>query len=321
MDGTAELGLALGDQQARLTLSATLAAGASETHLRARLSPVTPSVIARAAPSLAAAGGAGRAGRRRGRRSTSMPTWRCATARLSLHAGAGQVRIGGSNVPFLERRAGGVGHAGAVARADAAGESAAAMPMRPADACRGARHDAAPRRPGQRRMSRRPRPGRLRRPGAALAGGHRRRRAATGWWRTSRSASRATVMSISAWRRRADLSSRRADARERHAGRRRAAGALAAAGAADRQRPGAVAHRRSGHAGDHRHRRTAAPARPEGSQRRRPADPRRQDAHHRHHAAAPGRRDRRRDRRLAARRDGTAARAAARPCSIVIRST
>ena len=54
MDGTAELGLAVGEQQARLTLSATLAAGASETHLRARLSPVTPSVIARAAPSLAA---------------------------------------------------------------------------------------------------------------------------------------------------------------------------------------------------------------------------------------------------------------------------
>ena len=54
VDGTAELGLAVGEQQARLTLSATLAAGASETHLRARLSPVTPSVIARAAPSLAA---------------------------------------------------------------------------------------------------------------------------------------------------------------------------------------------------------------------------------------------------------------------------
>ncbi len=54
VEGTAELSLALGEQQARLTLSATLAAGASETHLRARLSPVTPRVIARAAPSLAA---------------------------------------------------------------------------------------------------------------------------------------------------------------------------------------------------------------------------------------------------------------------------
>ena len=32
VDGTAELSLALGEQQARLTLSATLAAGASETH-------------------------------------------------------------------------------------------------------------------------------------------------------------------------------------------------------------------------------------------------------------------------------------------------
>ena len=90
------------------------------------------------------------------------------------------------------------------------------------------------------------------------------------------------------------------------------AGALAAAGSADRQRPGAVAHCRSGHAGYHRHRWTTAPAQPEGSKSRRPADPRRADAHHRSHAAATDRRDRRRCRRSAARRPGTAARAASR---------
>ncbi len=100
VDGTGTFSLALGDQQAQLTLSATLSAGASETHLRARLSPVTPREIARAAPSLsflaaldAPVGGeatcdldAGLALR---------------NARLNLDAGAGSVRIGGSSVPFL----------------------------------------------------------------------------------------------------------------------------------------------------------------------------------------------------------------------------
>jgi hypothetical protein len=101
VDGTAELSLAFGEQQARLTLAATLAAGASETHLRARLSPVTPSVIARAAPSLAALG------------ALEAPVGGEATfdldanlalraTRISLRAGGGQVRIGSSNIPFLD---------------------------------------------------------------------------------------------------------------------------------------------------------------------------------------------------------------------------
>ena len=53
VDGTAELTLALGEQRARLTLSAMMSAGARDLRVRARLSPVTPSVLARAAPSLA----------------------------------------------------------------------------------------------------------------------------------------------------------------------------------------------------------------------------------------------------------------------------
>ena len=111
VDGTAEFSLAVGDQEARLTLSATLAAGASETHLRARLSPVTPSVIARAAPSLA------------GLATLDAPVGGEATldlgaslalrrARFSLRAGSGQVHVGDSNVPFLDADAGGFGHAG-----------------------------------------------------------------------------------------------------------------------------------------------------------------------------------------------------------------
>ncbi len=53
VDGSADLALVVGEQHARLTAFATLAAGATETHLRARLTPVTPSVVARAAPMLA----------------------------------------------------------------------------------------------------------------------------------------------------------------------------------------------------------------------------------------------------------------------------
>ena len=52
VDGMADLSLALGDERARLTASATLAAGATQTRLRARLTPVTPAALARAAPGL-----------------------------------------------------------------------------------------------------------------------------------------------------------------------------------------------------------------------------------------------------------------------------
>ncbi|HME23488.1 MAG TPA: AsmA-like C-terminal region-containing protein [Acetobacteraceae bacterium] len=101
VDGTAELSLAFGEQQARLTLVATLAAGASETHLRARLSPVTPSVIARAAPTLAALAALDAPV---GGEATFDLDARLALreARVSLHAGAGQAHIGDSNVPLLD---------------------------------------------------------------------------------------------------------------------------------------------------------------------------------------------------------------------------
>jgi hypothetical protein len=101
VDGSAELSLAIGEQQARLTLSATLAAGASETHLRARLSPVTPSVIARAAPSLAAL--AALNAPIGGEASFDLDAaLALRQARFNLHAGAGSVRIGHNDVPFLD---------------------------------------------------------------------------------------------------------------------------------------------------------------------------------------------------------------------------
>lgn len=101
VEGSAELSLALGEQRARLTLSAMLAAGARETHLRARLSPVTPRVIASAAPLLSALS------------ALDAPIGGEVTvdldagltprdASLRLNAGAGSVRIGASDVPFLD---------------------------------------------------------------------------------------------------------------------------------------------------------------------------------------------------------------------------
>jgi len=52
VDGTALLRLALGDQTATLTANAVLETGAERTHVRARLSPVAPAALARAAPRL-----------------------------------------------------------------------------------------------------------------------------------------------------------------------------------------------------------------------------------------------------------------------------
>ncbi len=101
VDGTAELSLALGEQRARLSLSASLAAGAGETHLRARLSPVTPRVIASAAPSLAALAAVDAP--ISGEATCDLDAGLALrTARLSLRAGAGQVRIGGGDVAFLD---------------------------------------------------------------------------------------------------------------------------------------------------------------------------------------------------------------------------
>jgi hypothetical protein len=101
VDGTADLSLVFGEQQARLTASATLAPGATETHLRVRLTPVMPSVVARAAPTLAVLS------------AVDAPVTSEADldldanlslrkARVTLRAGAGEVRIGQSGVPIVD---------------------------------------------------------------------------------------------------------------------------------------------------------------------------------------------------------------------------
>ena len=99
LDGTADLPLELGDQHARLTASAALAAGANETQLRARLTPVVPAALAQAAPSLAPLRALGAPvaieadlalDPRRGLRN----------ARLVVNAGVGNVQIAQSRVPI-----------------------------------------------------------------------------------------------------------------------------------------------------------------------------------------------------------------------------
>ncbi len=50
--GAVDLSLALGDQRARLTGTASLSQDAAETHVTARLTPVAPAALARAAPAL-----------------------------------------------------------------------------------------------------------------------------------------------------------------------------------------------------------------------------------------------------------------------------
>jgi hypothetical protein len=53
VNGTLELDVALGDQQTRFTGAATLAAGATQTHLRLRMTPVAPAALAHAVPAFA----------------------------------------------------------------------------------------------------------------------------------------------------------------------------------------------------------------------------------------------------------------------------
>jgi hypothetical protein len=101
LEGTAELTLALGQQQAQLTAVATLAAGAADTHLRARLSGIMPSELASAAPRLGALA------------AIDAPVTTEASfdldrnlavreGRLSLQAGAGTVHIQQSSVAILD---------------------------------------------------------------------------------------------------------------------------------------------------------------------------------------------------------------------------
>jgi hypothetical protein len=100
VDGSADLSLALGEQQARLTVAAKLAAGATETHLRARLTAVKPAALAREAPTLAAlaAVDAPVSGEADLDLDANLALL---TVRLTARAGSGEVTIGQSSVPII----------------------------------------------------------------------------------------------------------------------------------------------------------------------------------------------------------------------------
>jgi len=99
VDGTADFTLALGDQRARLNASATLAAGATQTRLRAWLTPVTPAALARAAPGLAplAALDALVAVQAELALDAALVPQQ---VRLTAQVGAGAVRVGANSVPL-----------------------------------------------------------------------------------------------------------------------------------------------------------------------------------------------------------------------------
>jgi len=100
VSGVVNMSLALGDQRARLTGTATLSPGAAETHLTARLTAIAPAAVARAAPSLDFLS------------ALDAPVTTEATAdfgpaldlrhaQVSLQASAGTLRIGTGSLPIV----------------------------------------------------------------------------------------------------------------------------------------------------------------------------------------------------------------------------
>ncbi|HVC61482.1 MAG TPA: AsmA-like C-terminal region-containing protein [Acetobacteraceae bacterium] len=99
VNGAADLSLALGDQRARLTGTATLSRDAAETHVTARLSAIAPAALARAAPALdflsaldapVSAEATADFG----------PALDLRQAQVALQAGAGTLRIGTGSLPI-----------------------------------------------------------------------------------------------------------------------------------------------------------------------------------------------------------------------------
>jgi len=99
VDGTANLSLLLGDQQARLTATATLPPGKGPIRLRLRLTPVTPASIARVVPGAAALGAldAPVGGDADLQLDDAM---RLVALHLALHAGGGAIHVADGVLPI-----------------------------------------------------------------------------------------------------------------------------------------------------------------------------------------------------------------------------
>jgi hypothetical protein len=100
VDGTADLRLALGDQQARLSGTATLSRDATETHVTARLTAVAPAALARAAPTLKALSALDAPVSAEATADFG-PALELREARVSLQAGAGTLRIANGSLPIV----------------------------------------------------------------------------------------------------------------------------------------------------------------------------------------------------------------------------
>ncbi len=101
VEGSADIEVALGDQRARLAATASLAAGATQTHLRVRSTPVAPAALARTVPAWAAL--AALDAPVNGEADIDLAQdLAVRSARLTVHVGAGEVRIARSSVPLLD---------------------------------------------------------------------------------------------------------------------------------------------------------------------------------------------------------------------------
>jgi len=103
IEGEMNVALALDSQRARLTGTATVSPGAGQTHLTARLSPITPAALAHAAPGLA---GLAAIDAPVGAEATAElgPSLDLEQARVTLQAGAGTVHVGAGALPIAEAR-------------------------------------------------------------------------------------------------------------------------------------------------------------------------------------------------------------------------
>ena len=297
VDGHADLTVALGDQTARVAVAAMLAEGGRSTHVRAGITPVAPAALARAAPALSPLS------------ALSAPVGATATldlgptlalqqARLTVQVGAGDLHVGSATIPVTD------GALVVTATPDRMAVEQARLAFEG--------HDGAPVSvlSATGTISRR-RQTHLQTQLAVLLDQVAFADLPTLWPQGMGAGARAWITeNITAGTARnghvdvaldiePDFFRRDADRRARHAGRRRADGALAAADPADRPRCGAVADRRSRHAADRGAIRTSAAGGRQGRQQRRAGGARRYSAHHRPDAARPDRQNRRQHRRPA----------------------
>jgi hypothetical protein len=99
--GRANLTVTIGDQTARLSIAADLAAGGTSTHIRATTTPVVPAALARAAASLAPLR-ALNAPVNAEMVVTLGPTQALEHARITVQLGAGDLHFGSSIVPLVD---------------------------------------------------------------------------------------------------------------------------------------------------------------------------------------------------------------------------